>query len=382
MNTSHQSRAPHKVIRRKGEEGIALLTVLLLSMILIPFASEFAYQINLESKTAQNVTDQLLLDNAIDAQREVILAQIEYESANNETDTYDDDWNRDEIQQATMDMGQTNVEIVTTMFDEQAKLNLNNLKEGNEETKQIWKKRLSELIRRFRRDTKWDASASADELANDIYKWVNGETPRGNIPRPKMIDNQGMVVLGELFFVSEKFEKERILEDIREGEDTAPGLHRYVTVYGNGKVNLNTATKPVLQAIFHLDDNVANQIIEKRGGVVDPEDEPEPEEDLDPDAEESEDTGEPFADVQEVNSLDGVNLALLNRNKVDLARDFDVRTNYFAMWIAAKTQATRRDELIVVERVPSSDPNEGLDGFRFLLHEERTDPLEDWPRDH
>ena len=69
-----------RVRRRPEEQGIALLVVLLLSMILIPFASEFAWQIQLEAKTAINVTDQLLLDNAIDAQREVILAQVEYDA--------------------------------------------------------------------------------------------------------------------------------------------------------------------------------------------------------------------------------------------------------------------------------------------------------------
>lgn len=382
--TDDDRRAPRhalagRVHRPEGEQGIALLVVLLLSLILIPFAGEFAWQIQLEAKTSINVTDQLLLDNAIDAQREVVLAQIEYESPNNETDSYDDDWNRDEVKQTDMQMGQTTVQMTTAMFDEQAKLNLNILREGNDETKQLWKKRLAALIRLYRRDTKWDAAPFADELADDIYKWVNGETPRGNIPKPKMIDDRGMIVLGELHFISDRFEKERLLEDIREGEDVAPGLHRYITVYGSGKINLNTAAKPVLQAIFNLDQDVADKIIERRGGTVDPDEEFEA---LDEDEEEEEEGGgEPFTDVNQVNELDGVNLALLNRNKVDLARDFDVRTNIFGMWITAKTEETRRDEWIVVERVPSSDPNAGLDGFRFLIHEERTDPLEDIPAD-
>ncbi len=369
-----------RIVRREGERGIALLVVLLLSMILIPFASEFAWQIQLEAKTSINVTDQLLLDNAIDAQREIVLAQIEYESPSNETDSYDDDWNREEIKSSEMTMGRTIVQLTTTVFDEQGKLNLNILREGNDETKQIWKKRLAELIRRFRRDTKWDAAPFADELADDIYKWVNGEIPRGNIPKPNMIDDRTMLVLGELHFISDRFEKERLLEDMREGDEVAPGLHRYVTVYGSGKVNLNTAAMPLLQAIFHLDEDVADRIVEKRGGTVDPDEEIE-EEDEELEEEEDVASGEPFTDVNEVNQLEGVNLALLNRNKVDLARDFDVRSNFFGMWITARTDETRRDEWLAIERVPSSDPNEGLDGFRFLLHEERTDPLEDIPAD-
>ena len=175
--------------------------------------------------------------------------------------------------------------------------------------------------------------------------------------------------------MSDWIEKERVLEDIREGDEVAPGLHRYVTVYGTGKLNLNTADRIVLDAYWPEDPDVPEQIIQRRQGDVAEDDDEAADED------EDESSGEPFTDVMQVNELDGVNTAALNRNKIDLTRDYDVRSNFFGMWITVATEITRRDELIVVERVPSSDPNEGLDGFRFLLHQERTDPLEELPEE-
>ena len=79
--------------RPQSERGAALLVVLLLSMILVPFASEFAFQIQLEAKTAQNVIDQLAIDNALLGQYEIVLARLRYDGPGNETDSYDDAWN-------------------------------------------------------------------------------------------------------------------------------------------------------------------------------------------------------------------------------------------------------------------------------------------------
>ena len=72
---------------------------------------------------------------------------------------------------------------------------------------------------------------------------------------------------------------------------------------------------------------------------------------------------------------------VLSNNKVDLGQDFDVRSNYFGIRIAAQKEQSRREELFVVQRVPGNDPNGEIEGFRHLLCQERTDPLEELPED-
>ena len=68
---------------------------------------------------------------------------------------------------------------------------------------------------------------------------------------------------------------------------------------------------------------------------------------------------------------------LLLQNKIIAEDDFQVRTNAFSFRVSAQRDASRREELFVVERVPGKDPNGEIEGFRLRLRQERTDPLED-----
>ncbi len=350
----------------RKQTGIALLVVMMLAAIIIPFAAEFAYQIALEYTTALNVSDQLAIDNAIESQYQIVLARLEHDGQGNTTDTYEDPWNDEELRSRTDD--DTGVSLSTTMFDEQGKFNVHILAEASAARKPIWKERLTELIKYFRADTKFDADPYAEEVSDAIFRWVNGEVSRGSVPKPNTADDRAMLVLEELHFVSDLFEKHRLLEDIREGDEVAPGLHRFLTVYGNGKINLNTAPKAVLQAVFNKDPDLAERIIERRDGAG--EDAPESE-----DGEEA--GGNPFTDPNQILEVEGVDQPRLVANKVVPADDFDVRSNYFSVRIAAQKEQSRREELFVVERVPGNDPNGPIDGFRHLLCQERTDPLEE-----
>jgi type II secretory pathway component PulK len=352
------------------QRGIALLVVIMLGAILVPFSAEFAYQINLEVLTANNVTDQLAIDNAIESQYQVILARLEYDGAGNTTDAYGDVWNDDELLQRSEE--ETGVQTQTTIFDEQGKLNIMMLAEASADRRAIWKQRLIDIIKRFRRDTKFDdVTSQAEEIAEDINRWVTGKANRGAIPKPTTMDDRSMLLLEELNFASEIFEKERLLIDIREGEATAPGLHRYLTVYGNGKLNLNTADKIVLQAFFPNDEDVADRIIERRDGTG------EDAAEASFSAEEEDGAGSnPFTDPNQINEVEGVTQPVLLSNRVIPGDDFVVRSNFFSIRIAAQRDASRREELFVVERVPGKDPNGEIEGFRHRLCQERTDPLE------
>ena len=359
--------------RPHPESGIALLVVMMLASVIIPFAAEFAYQIHLESRTAYNVADQLAIDNAIESQYQVVIARLRHDGQGNQTDTYQDAWNDDDLRSRQDE--DTDVSLSTTVMDEQAKFNLNMLAEASAERKPAWKARLVELIKRYRRDTKFDASARAEEIAEEISRWVNGETSRGAVPKPNVTGSRTMLVLDELNFLSPIFAKERLLEDIREGEEVAPGLQRYVTVYGSGKLNLNTAPKVVLQAFFNKDPDIADRIIERRDGAG-------TEDEVDVEDPDTSGSGNPFTDPNQIMEVEGVTQPLLISNKVIPADDFDVRSNYFGIRIAAQREQSRREEFFIVERVPGNDPNGPVEGFRHILCQERTDPLEELPEEN
>lgn len=362
---------------RDGERGIALLIVMMLLLILIPFSVELSWQVELEKRLAGNLMDSLAIENAIDGHAELVLSHLQYDAPNNTTDSYADSWNDEKLRSRTDK--ETNVELATWPWDEKGKINVNLLSSGSEEVRQLWRDRIIEVVKRFRRDTKWDASGVAEEVGEDLYRFASGAAARGKVPRPKMLDDRAFLCLDDLFFASKLFEKHELLVDKQEGDEIAPGLHRYLTVYGDGKVNLNTADKVVLEAMFNQDVEVAQRIIEKRDGLEPGEEAPDEDE-----LEEGEEGGEgstPFEDVNQVMELDGVNQAVISRNKINLAEHFDVKSNYFSYRIRGATSNTQVRELYVIERVPAQEPSQGLDGFRFLLHQERTDPILDLPEE-
>ncbi len=360
----------------RRERGMALLIVLLLSAVLIPIVAEFAFQIDVESRTALNVKEQLAIDNAIEGQYQILIARVEFDGIANEYDSYDDSWNASEL----LDRSEptTNVRLRTVVQDEQAKLPLRKLVEGSTEEQAIWKARLIELLKRFRANTPFDVSNIAEELADEIVRFFNGQN-RGQIPKPNTINNSPVITLDDLHFASEHFAKHRLLEDVREGDDVGYGLWRFVTIYGSGRINLNTAEQVVLESLFPKDVMVAERIIERRQASGEgTETESPSSDDSGPDGP-SDDVGagNPFTDVNQVNEIEGVNLPMLRANNVDLARDFEVKSNFFSARIAGSTDNTRREELFVFERVPDSDPNNPPKGVRHLLCQERIDRVED-----
>jgi hypothetical protein len=252
------------------------------------------------------------------------------------------------------------------------------------------KTRLIALLVEFRRDTPFELSqGDAEAWAQQIYEYVNKGAVHAGVPSPKMADDRPILILGELDMLP-KVRGERfsfLMVDQRKDEQVAPGLQRYATVYGDGKLNLNTADLVVLKAYFHKNPEIAERILERR-------DSPPTEDEgtgsgttggtttgtgstsSSSSEEDDQPKGNPYTDVLQVNEVDGVTPQLLEGNGVELQADFDVKSNFFSMRIVGETQVTRRDELFVVERVPAANPEEPIEGFRFLLRQERTDPLE------
>lgn len=378
------------------ERGIALLIVLILMLILVPFAVEFAIQVQLESRTAQNVVDQLALENAIDGQFEIVLARLEHDATEDETDSLYDSWNDDELKERREEDSQ--VALSTRVSDEQGKFNVLMLTKAPADRRPVIKERMVRILTEARKDSKEAIDEGlAKELVDDAFNFLSGTKARGAIPKPNTPDDRGFLMLEDLAFANPKWRA--ILTDQRDGDDVAPGLQRFLTVYGSGKVNLNTADVVVLKAFFPSDPTVADRIKERRDGDA--------EENTTPGAgtpatgtggtgtpatgasgssgsSSSEDTqqGDPFTDVNQVTQVEGVDAQLLQKDKVDLAADFDVKSSFFSMRILAESTGTRRDEFYVVERVrgqaqQGAQQPAGVEGFRHHLHQERTDALED-----
>ncbi len=405
---------------RRGERGIALLIVLVLMLILVPFSVEFAIQVQLESRTAQNVVDQLALENAIDGQFEIALARLQHDGEQDEVDSLFDDWNSDELKERREE--DTEVAISTRVFDEQGKFNILLLVRAPADRRVQVKERLARILVEARRDSKEPIDEGlAKELVEDAAAFLSGAKARGNIPKPSTPDDRGFLMLEDLAFANVKWRA--LLQDSRDGDVVSPGLGRFLTIYGNGKVNLNTADAVVLKAFFPSDPSIADRIIERRNGEEDEESSAAAGQGAAPttggpgsgstgsgstgsgstgsgstgsgstgsgssatgsgsSSEDDSEQGNPFTSVDQVMQVEGVDPQTIQKDKVDLAADFDVKSAFFSLRILAESTGTRRDELYVVERVrgqaqAGAQQPASVEGFRHHLHQERTDALED-----
>lgn len=66
--------------------------------------------------------------------------------------------------------------------------------------------------------------------------------------------------------VAEARDLDGITEDIWEGDGDSPGLRDLFTVYGSGRININTASEPVLRAIPDLEEAAVAAIVSYRAG--------------------------------------------------------------------------------------------------------------------
>src|ERR1051325_9833839 len=55
-------------------------------------------------------------------------------------------------------------------------------------------------------------------------------------------------------------------EDLWEGDGDKPGLKNLFTVYGSGKIDINSASRAVLLTILDMESNVVDQIVSYHAG--------------------------------------------------------------------------------------------------------------------
>jgi hypothetical protein len=74
-------------------------------------------------------------------------------------------------------------------------------------------------------------------------------------------------------------------------------------------------------------------------------------------------------------SVEGLTDEVLQRNGIDPGADFTTKSDHFSIRIEGATERTQRDELYVVQRAKNKESDTW--GFRYLLHQERTDRVLD-----
>lgn len=239
---------------------ISLWTVCLLTI----FSVVLGYQVRQKLTLAQRLDEKSKLHFIAQAGIMKAIAELKKE----EQEAYDalgDTWSNNINVFKEMAIGDGKVDISYSYMDEKTGIYQTRYGLVDEERKiNINKVKLPVLERFFRISVGLDET-SAQELAACVIDWRDTDSqlsiPLGsaesldyrNTQYPYEASNQDFEVLEEILLV--KGMSQDIFEKIKD----------YVTIYGSGKVNINTASRLVLMALG-LDGNIVDDIMSFRAG--------------------------------------------------------------------------------------------------------------------
>jgi general secretion pathway protein K len=254
-----------KLKSRLGQEGIALLLTLLVTVILSVVVLEFNYLMRVHATLSGNLIDDLRAEAAaaagVETARAVLLNDLVADSEKEiMSDTLEEEW-AEEINVETRSS-----KTVTTILDEMSKLNLNRLVEraSIDYDLQNTNMFMVENVRRLFESIELDP-----DLVEKIVDWIDEDDEEQSFGAessyyeslsPPVRCKNGPLDSVEELLLMEGFDK-----GILYGDDETPGLAEFVTVCGDekGLVNINTAPEEVIAAVVNSG-SVASMIIDMR----------------------------------------------------------------------------------------------------------------------
>jgi len=378
---------------RPAERGIALVLVL----VILPLVAIIMTQLSFETTIGERLADHLLtkqqFKQAIAARQAQMVQRlvrdlkddVERAQQGGAYDHYGDLWGPDTEGGQTALMvrkgdaeGGDQVTLITQVVDEQGKFNLNLLRHSDQARRGRAFEVLRTLLDLFRDsryddigDNEFDLNAGeANEVAEAIRRYLEGEerderVRQVEIPAPAADMKQGVFAVDELVFSHRLFKEKRLLERFTDSESqqVLPSLVEFVTIYGDGKINVNTAPIQVLRSLWREEDgrrSVAEEMLRGRGGFTNTTEDQQAREDLRQERSEAREQGDEEALEESVTAYKSLNdlnqleafqdQTFLRREEVDIGRDFTVRSNFFTLVVTARRENFLRQHRLVLER--------------------------------
>ncbi|MFQ5845388.1 MAG: hypothetical protein ACE5JG_10425 [Planctomycetota bacterium] len=378
--------------RPAAERGVALILVLVLLPLVAILITQLSFEVVIARQLAHNLLDNQRFKSAVNARLAQMRLRLvrdlrdDEEGAQQEGayDYYGDIWGTATgsvapvVRKGDRETGD-DITLHTEVVDEQSKFNLNLLTHNEARRAGRAREVLVNLLDFFRDErfgdyetNEWDLDPTeAAEVATGIWNLVRGQERDERIPRPKVPPpnanmKQGIYTVDDLVFAHELMREKRLLESFNDAESgqVIPSLAEFVTVYGDGRINLNTAPIQVLRAMFREPEGqkqVAEDLFHGRGGFLNTEEDAEAQEEKgekrreyleEGDEEGAESLEQVYKSLNDV--VQGVesirDQAFLRRNDVDMGRDFSVRSNFFRVIVTARRGSFVYQRRVVFER--------------------------------
>lgn len=278
------------MVRVGRQSGIALVLSILVLAILIVVVLELVYTTRIEESLARNLSEGREADMAADAAVELAQALLDQEKSDS-PDTPDSDWAG---KRSGLKLGNATVDFEIT--DESSKFNIRLLNSKNEKVKKWAEESLLRLVKSARTGEELENDEiEPEKIVERISNWAGkGETREDSaVDGIKAGDEEEelrLLSIAELLFLEGftpelVFGKEKTEEELKEEEEKekekkdddslAAGerevkkektpLANLLTVWSDGRININTACREVLMALHEgITEETADRIIGHR----------------------------------------------------------------------------------------------------------------------
>jgi general secretion pathway protein K len=245
--------------RLKDSRGTALVLTLLVIITLagltLGFSGESGVELTLAGYAKDGTRAYQLARSGVEIALELLARDEDFEM-----DTFNEDWRKFGSVPLAEGLVEEGVSFYGGMVDENSKININLLRNSQGE---IDEKREAQMRRLFR------AMGVKEERLNPVLDWLDAddiERQDGaegyfyqNLEEPYECPNGPFLTVGQVFLVRGMREFERF------GEKKTKKLMDFLTIHSDGKININTAPKEVLESLGEsMDSALAAAIVEYR----------------------------------------------------------------------------------------------------------------------
>ena len=233
--------------RKFNRRGVALIIVLLMVSIIVAVTIQLNRSTRSEVYEAANLSDGIRLryvaESGFYAGEALLLAD------KNTFDALTEDWAKTEMLSLKAEGLFENGSFKLLIEDEGGRIPINRLVSGN-----AYNAPIRELLLRLLTGPYFRLSADqADEVVASVKDWIDADdevTGAGaeggyyaGLERPYAVKNAPLDCIEELLMVK------GITRDLFYGTVESPGLSSCLTAFGDDKINISTAPKPVLRAL-------------------------------------------------------------------------------------------------------------------------------------
>ena len=248
------------------EQGVALIVVLWVIMVLSLLIAGFAFTMHVETQVASFSRKQQKAESLARSGIEVARMQLmlaEKASTNSMFTSLNQPWATNELLYVDHELGEGKFNV--KMIDEQSKLPINRLTEAQ------WK-RLMDLLAVDPSDAEVIVDSILDWIDEDDLHKLNGAESDyyQSLSPPYKAKNGTVDRVEELLLVrgvTRQLYDGQAGTNETTGTTEATGWRDLLTTFSPGTVNVNTASRIVLQVMFGLDDVQVAGILARRDGI-------------------------------------------------------------------------------------------------------------------